>query len=114
VDYYFPGYQRELPQDIRARVISRPMEALDRDTVGEDILVFCKHILTAPNTYEQEFRTLLETNDEQVFYLDRYSNFYRGYAAMQEEREKYRRELQHTLVVYSPMLNDIFERKSGK
>jgi len=114
VDYYFPVYQRELPQDIRARIISRPMEALARDTGGEDILVFCKHILTAPNPHEQEFRTLLETNNDRVFYLDRYSNFYRGYAAMREEREKYRRELQHALAVYSPMLNDMFERKSGK
>jgi hypothetical protein len=107
VEYYSPGDQRELPQDIRARVISRPMEALDREPGGE-ILVFCKHILTAPNPHEQEFRALLENNNDRVFYLDRYSNFYQGYGAMREEREKYNQELRHALAVYSPLLRDMF------
>ncbi|HLP44443.1 MAG TPA: hypothetical protein VK469_00755, partial [Candidatus Kapabacteria bacterium] len=75
-----------------------------------DIIVFCKHILTAPNPQEQEFRTLLEINNRQVFYLDRYSNFFRGYRAMQVEREKYRQELQHALITYTPMLRDMFNR----
>jgi GT2 family glycosyltransferase len=109
VEYYTPKYQQELPQDIRERVVQRPMEELgsDLDPSGE-VLVFCKHILTAPNPYEQEFPTLLETNDEQVFYLDRYSNFYQGYGTMREEREKYNQELQHALAVYAPMLRDMF------
>ncbi len=119
VEYFTVDEQKVLPERIRGRVVLHPMAdlILEQSTgkmKNSEIIVFCRHILSAPNTYEQEFRMLLERHDTQVFYLDQYSNFYRGYSAMQEEREKYRQELQHALAVYSPMLRDMFDRVSGK
>lgn len=111
VDYYTQSPEKTFSESIRQRVTVKPLDSLDQEKIDGEILVFCNHILSAPNPLEENLKELLDKLDKHVFYLDQFSNFFPGYRAMTEQRQKYRREMAHALKTYTPIFADLFFEK---
>lgn len=108
--YYTQNTDKILTEKLRHRVVVKPLKEFPRDRNHGEILVFCKHILSEPNRWENHFRDLLREDDENVFYLDQYSNFFRGYSAMEKQRETYNKGKEKALEMFSPLLKEMFQQ----
>jgi GT2 family glycosyltransferase len=110
IEYFTRDTGKILPEKIRDRVSLEPVDKFAENLEESEILVFCKHILSEPNSYEETFRDILKEKDAAVFYLDQYSNFFQGYSDMQNQRKTYKLGKKEVLKMFSPLLKEMFQQ----
>jgi GT2 family glycosyltransferase len=111
VSYFYSGNIPEMSEFLLNKIKFFKINELKDYYKSEKhlILILNKHILSNPNKAEIDFADLLRKNDKNIYYLDQYSNFYKGYINLLKERKEYGVKLKLFLDIYSSILIEWME-----